>query len=301
MLHWIWGPGLALLLSQPLELRRFVGKLLDRGEAPSQVLGERHGDGGHPAIAVVDDAVEDGWAGAAEDDRRVRVLHRLGPLPGRGDVDMAPVVLGNLVRPEGLDRLHLLPHEAEAGRGVDAVGLHLLVVPAGADAEDDATVGDLVEGRDLLGRVDGVALGDEGEGGDDLDLLGDGGGGGQRDEGVEHALVAHGRLGGEGEVGREGHVRVLGHAEALEADTLGLAGDVDDARVVVRGCVVQAEFHGVTSRCLVAEWRAAASRPGRRCARGRARGSGRTSSSARPSEPGPATFTTRRVTPISSS
>ena len=98
-------------------------------------------------------------------------------------------------------------------------------VPAGADAEDDAPVGDAVESGDFLGRVDGVALGDEGNGSADLQVLRDGGGSGQRDEGVVHALVDHGRLGGEREVGREGHVRMLRHEQGLEPEALGLPGN----------------------------------------------------------------------------
>ncbi len=49
-----------------------------------------------------------------------------------------------------------------------AVVVHLLGVPAGADAEQEAPVRDLVERGDLLGGLDRVALHDEADAGRDL-------------------------------------------------------------------------------------------------------------------------------------
>src|SRR5690606_30399300 len=49
--------------------------------------------------------------------------------------------------------------------------------------------GDQVEGGDLLGQQDRVALDDQRDAGADAQPLGDGGGGGQRDEGVERPVV----------------------------------------------------------------------------------------------------------------
>src|SRR5439155_21404844 len=91
-------------------------------------------------------------------DWRVRLLHRLPPGPALPAVDHGSVVLGLTLRPQRLDRLHPLPQQRPAGLEGGAVVAHLLAVPAAADAEQKAPVGEAIEACGLLGRVDGIAL-----------------------------------------------------------------------------------------------------------------------------------------------
>ena len=73
---------------------------------------------------------------------------------------------------------------------VDAVVLDLVGVPAEADAEDEASARELVEGRDGLRGDDRLALRDEADAGAEQHALGRPcRGHGQRDERVERALV----------------------------------------------------------------------------------------------------------------
>src|SRR2546429_9540033 len=66
---------------------------------------------------------------------------------------------------------------------------HLLGVPAGADAEEEAPARDLIEARDLLGGLDRIALDDETDAGGDLQRSRGRRGGGERHERVHHVVV----------------------------------------------------------------------------------------------------------------
>src|SRR5204863_3665466 len=111
----------------------------------------------HPLVAVGDDTLQDALAIAADDDRRVRALRRLRPRPDAVEVDVAAVVGGLVLRPDRLHRLDPLAHHAEAPAWIGPVVLHLLTVPARADAEQEPSAGSLVERRHLLGRGYGGA------------------------------------------------------------------------------------------------------------------------------------------------
>ena len=86
----------------------------------------------------------------------------------------------------------------------------------------------MVERGHLLGQHDRVVLGGQQDAGAEPDALGDGGRGGQRDEGVETALVvveAHAFDQGGRRVLRDGEVRVLGQPERVEAELLDRDGE----------------------------------------------------------------------------
>jgi hypothetical protein len=77
--------------------------------------------------------------------------------------------------------------------------LHLVPVPAVADAEDEAAITDLVDGGDELGGLDRIALRDQAHACADLQ----GGGGhrrrGERDEGVHDIVIFLGQITAENE------------------------------------------------------------------------------------------------------
>ena len=95
----------------------------------------------------------------------MRLLHRLRPRPDAIEVDELAVVRGLVLGPDRLHRLDPLAHQREARARVGAVVVHLLEVPAGADAEEEAAAGELVERGDLLGGRDRVALDDQADAG----------------------------------------------------------------------------------------------------------------------------------------
>ena len=96
-----------------------------------------------------------GLRAAADDERRVRALHRLG----QGIDRHQPVVLAlegeRAVGPGSahdgellLEHVHARPDRREA----EAVGLVLALVPAGSEAELDAAIRDVVDRRHVLGE-----------------------------------------------------------------------------------------------------------------------------------------------------
>jgi hypothetical protein len=103
---------------------------------------------------------------------------------------------------------------------------HLLAVPAGADAEQEASARDVVERRHLLGESDRVALDDEADAGADQEPLGRRGGRSERDEGVEEAVIPARKLfaAGPRRAPARGDVGVLREEERLEAALLGGTG-----------------------------------------------------------------------------
>ncbi|MDQ0909842.1 hypothetical protein QFZ22_005827 [Streptomyces canus] len=106
----------------------------------------------------------------------------------------------------------------------------------------------VVEGRDLLGEVDRVVLGDERDAGAETEPLGDGGGLAERDEGVEGTAVlarqvAAGRVRG-GPL--DGDVRVLGQIQPGEAPRLQLTGDPGRGD----GLVGEEDRHGNSHDCI---------------------------------------------------
>ena len=74
---------------------------------------------------------------------------------------MFPVVVDRLAAPQPLDHLEPLDQTADAIFGILSERAILDVAVAEADAEDQTTVGDDVEGRQLLGDLDGMMQGQQ--------------------------------------------------------------------------------------------------------------------------------------------
>ncbi len=180
-----------------------------------------------PLVGVGEHAVEHLRAGAAQQHRRVRLLRRLGPAPDRVEVHELAVVLGLVLRPDLLHRLDPLAHELEAAARVGAVVAHLLAVPAGADAEQEAPAREPVERGDLLGGHDRIALDHQADAGAQLDALGRGRRERQRHERVQRVAVL-GRQHVAARVGRlaaDRDVRVLGDEQRVERPLLDQPGE----------------------------------------------------------------------------
>lgn len=118
----------------------------------------------------------------------------------------------------------------------------LLDVPAEAEAEREAARGEVVEGRDLLGEVDRVVLGDQRDAGAEAEALGDRGGLAERDEGVEGAAVLGRQLAARRVRRHALHrdVRVLGQIQTGETALLQLTGEPDGGD----GLVGEEDRHG---------------------------------------------------------
>src|SRR6478672_3868658 len=166
--------------ARPMPAGRSVLKLPD----PRAELLNRHTGVRHSFVAVGEHAADDAFAGAADEDGWVWLLRRLGPGPDGVEVDVAAVVLGLVVGPDLAHRLHALVHDRPAGRWVDAVVGNLLWDPAGADAEQHASVREEVEAGDRLRRRDRLPLGHQAHAGPEPQRLRRGGGVGHGDERV---------------------------------------------------------------------------------------------------------------------
>ena len=147
---------------------------------------------GDPVVAELDDAPQRAVGAAADQNRRMGLLDGLRPGPDRVEVDVLAVVLGLVLGPDRLHRLRPLAHEREPPPRVGAVVLHLLLVPAGADPEQEAAAGEAVEARDLLRGHDRVALDDQADPGADQQALGGGRGGCRATNGSRMWLYSRG-------------------------------------------------------------------------------------------------------------
>ena len=125
---------------------------------------------GDPAVAVADRAPRGIGEGAADDDRRMRLLRRLRPLLHLAEIDELAVIFGLFLDPDGLHRLDSLARQFVPALEFGAVVLDLLLVPAVADAEQEAAVGKLVDGGNHLRGDDRIALGHQGDAGADPEL-----------------------------------------------------------------------------------------------------------------------------------
>ena len=140
---------------------------------------------GNPAVAVADRAPRGIGEGAADDDRRMRLLRGLGPLLHLVEVHELAVILGLFLGPDGLHRLDPFARQFMPAGEHSAMVLDLVLVPAVADAEQEAAVRQLVDRRDDLGGDDGIALRQQGDAGADLEL------GRHRGRGVERQERIH--------------------------------------------------------------------------------------------------------------
>ena len=120
---------------------------------------------GDPAVAVTQCPASGVREHAADDDRRVRFLHRLRPGHHRVEIDDIAVVFRLVLGPDRLHRLDLLAHLLHARREDRVVVLDLLLVPTAADAEDEAPARHLIDRGDELGSLDRVALDHQGDAG----------------------------------------------------------------------------------------------------------------------------------------
>jgi hypothetical protein len=152
-------------------------------------------------------------------------------------------------RPDFLHRLDALAHQLEACGERRAVVGHLLGVPAAADAEQQPTVGQPVDGGDLLGGVDGIALDHKADAGAELDGRRDDRGGADGNEGIVGVVVPFRQLGaaGPGRFAAGRDVAVLGKPDRLEAARFRLGGELVRRNRVVGGKHRDADPHGSSS------------------------------------------------------
>src|SRR5437870_2621318 len=105
---------------------------------------------GDPSVAVTDRAPRAVREGAADNERRVRLLHRLRPGPHFHDLNNLAVIFRLGLGPDLLHRLDLLAHLLETRRKDGAVALDLVLVPTAANAEQKAAARDVVDRGDEL-------------------------------------------------------------------------------------------------------------------------------------------------------
>jgi hypothetical protein len=172
-------------------------------------------------------------------------LRRLRPGHHRREVDDLAVVFRLRLGPNLAHRLDLLAHPLEAGFEVGTVVLHLVLVPATADAEEEPPLRHLVERGGELGGLDRIALDDEADAGADLQCLGRGRRGGQDHERV-HRVVIHFRhiaAAGEWRLAAQRDVRMLGRPQRLEPARLARVRQLDDRHRIIGVKHESAEIH----------------------------------------------------------
>ena len=190
-----------------------------------------------PLVPVGEDAVDRPRPVAADQDRRMGLLDGFRPAPDWPEADVGTFVAGLVLGPDLLHRKYAVLHQPEAALGVRAVVAHLLDVPAGPDAEEEAAAGEEVEvaiafavaigSRSTIRQmpvptrsvsVASAALH-------------------QRDEGVKRVLVLAGQLAPAGSRGfaTRGDVGVLGEEQGLEAAILGVASELSGVDPLVGG------------------------------------------------------------------
>ena len=130
--------------------------------------------------------------------------------------DDVAVVFRLRLGPDLLHRLDLLAHLLHAGGENRVVVFDLLLVPATADAEEEAPARDLIDRGDELGGLDRVALDHEADAGRDLEPLCGAGRGGQRHKRVHHVVIALRQLGIGARPPRHRDMRVLGRPDRVE-------------------------------------------------------------------------------------
>src|SRR6516165_2374691 len=113
-----------------------------------QNLGDIATGGWNPAITVADRAARPVWEGATDVNRRVGLLHRFGPGDHWVEVDELAMIFCPFFCPDFLHRLDRFAHPLEAGRVDGAVILHFILIPAAADAEQEAPPTYLIERGD---------------------------------------------------------------------------------------------------------------------------------------------------------
>src|SRR6185312_13157847 len=202
-----------------------------------------------PAVAILDDAAQRVIRLAAQEDRRMRALRRLGPGPDRIEPDHLAAIGGGLLGPDLLHRENAFAHQLEPRLVLGAVVFHLLDVPAAADAKDEPPARQPVEAGDAFRGDDRVALGNEADAGAEHQLLGRRCREAQRDERVVRVRIALGQLAAAAErrlaAGRD--VGVLGDVERVEAAIFERARQLGDVDAVIGREIEGANPHSFTS------------------------------------------------------
>ena len=153
------APGLAGQPAQPLDPGR---EALHRIEPVLRVGADRI-----PAVAEPRGAAQRRAALAADPDRRVRLLHRLGLEQHIGEFDVFAVEARIVLGPQLAAGHQILVGDRTAlGEGRHAQRLELLLHPAGADAEGQPAVRQHVDRRQHLGQQHRRAVRDDGDRGD---------------------------------------------------------------------------------------------------------------------------------------
>ncbi len=164
---------------------------------------------------------------AADDDRDARLLDAARLVDRRADMRVATLVRG-ASRGEHLgdDRKVVTEDGEPLGQRREAVAVRppLVFLPAGADAQLEATAADDVDGRRLLGRQRRIAESRAHDHVAESDAFGADCQRGEDGERLERHLVF-----------RLGHrVEVIEHPQRLEAERFGLLGELDRAGPPVR-------------------------------------------------------------------
>ena len=181
---------------------------------------------GHPAVAVFCDPVEGPLGVGAEPHRGAACLSRFWPAPDGVEVDELTVEFGLVLGPDLSHGKNLLPDDLPAVLVVGAVVFHLFPVPAGADSEDEAAIGDDVNRRTFLRQGDGITLDDQANPGAQFYTFSHRGCGCQRNKRVVAAPIPFRQVatGREGCFSRHRDVGVLGKEQRIQATLLNCFG-----------------------------------------------------------------------------
>ena len=114
-----------------------------------------------PAVTERDDAAKRGRRDAADPDRRMRLLQRLGLRAGAGDAVELALDARLTLGPHGLEHAQGLVGGAAAPREVDAEDLQLLAPPADADADDEPAARQHIDGREHLRHRHGMPVAED--------------------------------------------------------------------------------------------------------------------------------------------
>ncbi len=182
-----------------------------------------------PAVAIADRPSCRLRPSAADQDRRMRLLHRFWPGHDLVKIDHVAVIFGLGLGPDLLHRLDPLAHQLEAGLGIGAVIFHLVGIPAAADAEQKAPARDLVDRGDEFRCLDRVALLHQAHAGPELEPGCGDRGGSQRHERVHRVVIPLWQFSAarKRRFARGRDVRVLGRPDQFKPPLLQRLGEVD--------------------------------------------------------------------------
>ena len=185
---------------------------------------------GVPALGGAGGATLAGAGGASDPDGRVGFLDGLGLHLEAFQVVVLAVEDGFLFGAEELEDLDVFVGDGAAVGEIATSQFELLAEPADAGADDEAALGEDVEGGEHLGIDDGVAVGEDLDGDAKADALGDAGEEGEEGEGFEDVVLgaegwdARGVVGVAGlELG--GHDDVVADHEGVVTGLLDGAGE----------------------------------------------------------------------------